>query len=311
MTPRPFPEFADEVMKLYLTGVHADKTAYKIGQVLTELALLIDAQTGELVFQTTADLRTSNLAKWVAWKGPEANPNTVAGLLCYARSIASYAVEEGYLDRLPAFRRLRPRERATTLNTALSYEGAVALTAYLRSHAHTWQGLRLYVSVTLVALTGTRAGEAFYARKDRLDLSNGELSIDESDHRLKTASSTRTVPLPDGLCKLLEEWLPHVEGQPWLIPGVRRRGPWTGGMPGSKPLCQLQAAAAAAGVGHVTWHGLRHTFGTHAVNRFAVPLWAVQEILGHTDIRTTRRYARVQAAALRPMVRSLDFAGVG
>jgi integrase len=51
----------------------------------------------------------------------------------------------------------------------------------------------------------------------------------------------------------------------------------------------------ASGLGHLrekdnpmTFHDLRHTFGTIAVRVF--PLTDVQAILGHSDIQTTMRY---------------------
>ena len=40
------------------------------------------------------------------------------------------------------------------------------------------------------------------------------------------------------------------------------------------------------------WHSLRHTFGTECAARGA-PITILQELMGHEDITTTRRYMTV------------------
>jgi integrase len=60
-----------------------------------------------------------------------------------------------------------------------------------------------------------------------------------------------------------------------------------------------------AGIRHIGWHVLRHTFASHLVTA-GVSIKAVQELLGHSDVRTTMRYAHLAPSALHDAVRVLE-----
>jgi integrase len=300
ISPVPYGEFRAAVLRLYSTGRHAPATRTRMAQVLRELAAL-----GPV---TTADLTTDLMARWVSARGPGANPNTVNGLLSTASAACSYALEEGWLERPPAWRRVRLRPTPAVRNAPRSYQEIGRLLDDLAVHrADGWAQHRLCALTWTIALTGLRRDEALYLGLVDLDLGPGpSLTVRPSPRRrLKTEASARTVPLPDALVELLRGWVP-LAGPQWLFPGARRIGPWTGGSAAGRPIGQLQAAARAIGIDHLTWHSLRHAFGTAAVGRWGLPVWVVQRILGHTDPRTTELYLHLTgspaiAEAVRPV----------
>lgn len=67
----------------------------------------------------------------------------------------------------------------------------------------------------------------------------------------------------------------------------------------------LATALKRAGLRHIGWHALRHTFASHLVMRGA-PVKAVQELLGHSTIEMTMRYSHLSPDARRDAVRLLD-----
>jgi integrase len=75
---------------------------------------------------------------------------------------------------------------------------------------------------------------------------------------------------------LTPSWAPH-----WIAPKVTRR---------------FQAACSRSGVPVIRFHDLRHTFATHLAAS-GVPLRALQEFLGHADLKTTQIYAHYARSA--------------
>jgi len=60
-----------------------------------------------------------------------------------------------------------------------------------------------------------------------------------------------------------------------------------------------------AGLRKIGWHTLRHTFASHLAMR-GVPLPAIKELMGHSSIMTTMRYAHVAPSTLRSAIEMLN-----
>ena len=67
----------------------------------------------------------------------------------------------------------------------------------------------------------------------------------------------------------------------------------------------LEKFCKRAGLRTIGWHKLRHTFASQLVGS-GVSLKATQELLGHSDIRMTMRYAHLAPSALKEAVQVLD-----
>lgn len=68
---------------------------------------------------------------------------------------------------------------------------------------------------------------------------------------------------------------------------------------------RMEEVCKKAGLRHITWHMLRHTFASLLAVR-GTPLHVVQALLGHSTITTTMRYAHVASSALRDAINMLN-----
>ena len=132
-------------------------------------------------------------------------------------------------------------------------------------------------AVTLLALTGLRAGEL-------LRITSGDFAKDTITVRTSKSSKARTIPVPKSAQRLLRH-LPLALSYQQLQ--------W-----------QFRAARVAAGLPHVHIHDLRHTYASMLINA-GVDLYTVGKLLGHSTPSTTARYAHLAQDTLRKAVRKL------
>lgn len=286
-SPVPFDVFREEVLKVYDPAKGATTSAATLAKFNQVLNGLKDLEG----IKTTADLNADMIGLYV--KSLSCNANSTRGLIGYLRTAVNLAAEEGWVDplQMPAskWRRITPKAIGMTRNPVLTYAQVSTLLDHLRQRATNFHRRRLYALAYLIALTGLRRDEALCARIEDIDWERKLLHVVERERPLKTAASARSVALPSELVTVMCNWVPWCGGT-WLFPGVRRRGPWLNASENLRALAQLQAAALEAGLGRVTWHGLRHSFATIALTEWKKPLWVVSRALGHTSIRTTERY---------------------
>jgi len=73
-----------------------------------------------------------------------------------------------------------------------------------------------------------------------------------------------------------------------------------------QPKMSYHTAVKRAGLGHVRFHDLRHTFASHLIMA-GVDLRTVQALMGHKTIQMTMRYSHLAPENLKGAVEKLDF----
>ena len=145
--------------------------------------------------------------------------------------------------------------------------------------------------------TGLRVSEAVNLKLNEINLNRGILNT------IGKGDKQRIVPLGAEAVYWIERYL--ADARPLLLKnarcdellvsqkkqGISRQLAWM----------IVKQYAEAAGIAHLSPHGLRHAFATHLVNHGA-DLRVVQMLLGHADISTTQIYTHVANERLKSVV---------
>jgi len=154
--------------------------------------------------------------------------------------------------------------------------------------------------IQLMILTGCRRGEALNAKVIHFDFSRGDWVVP-----LPKGGKARHIPMNDIAIQTVKAAISYrsslpdkVRNSEYLFPS-----PMTG-----DPFKQIHyswdKARTAAKLPDVRMHDLRHSFASALVNE-GMTLYDVKQILGHTNIKTTERYAHLSNQRLKAAATSV------
>ena len=211
-------------------------------------------------------------------------PQTINRYFAGLRRILNLAIAEGKLITNPVkgvkfFR--EPQGRLRFLS-----DGEIARLRETMTPEH-------WPLVAFALETGLRLNEQFKARWDCVDTERGILTIP-----LSKSGRTRHVVLSEAALAILRG-LPSWMHSAYVYPSPRHAGE---PMQGRHFVVKIyEPALAQAGIVGATWHTLRHTFASRAVMS-GVDIRTVQELMGHSTVIMTMRYAHLSPAHLRDAV---------
>ena len=154
--------------------------------------------------------------------------------------------------------------------------------------------------VGLAMNTGLRRGEIFGLTWDRIDMKEKQLTVDAAN--AKTAK-TRRAPLNKTALEFLRQWELH-QGNVRYIGGLVFPSPVTGEKLIDIKRGWIKLVKEAEVIGF-RFHDLRHDFASQLV-KAKIPLYEVKELLGHSSIDLTERYAHLDDEQLLNAVEVLD-----
>lgn len=155
--------------------------------------------------------------------------------------------------------------------------------------------------ILLALRTGLRFGEIIALDWQDVDLDRRMLSVSKSISRGLMGSTksnrTRHIPLSGELCEMLSR-RKQKSGSVFLS----RNGKT---MRRSACFKSLRRACKQSKLRAIGWHTTRHTFASHLAQK-NISLKAIQELLGHSNIMTTMRYAHLSPSELRSAIDCLE-----
>lgn len=140
-------------------------------------------------------------------------------------------------------------------------------------------------AIMLLLLTGGRRNEITQAKWDYVNWDKRTLLVP-----LSKSGKPRAIALNGPALELLRA-IPRIDGNPYVFPAP------TTGRPSPSLYFPWDRIRQRAGLAEVRLHDLRHSFASFLVNQ-GVSLYVVQGLLGHSQARTTQRYAHLAQGTL-------------
>lgn len=233
-------------------------------------------------------LRDLNAPAIAAWAAEEGQSRPTAGRLALRllKAFLAWCMEhETYSQLVPTANPAKTKKTREAFGRAQAKSDALLkeqLPAWFRE-VHRMSNKVTSACLQMMLLTGARPGEILALRWDDVDTKWGLLTLRETTEH----SKGRQIPLPPYLAHVLES--------------LPRRSEWvfasTKGSPISSPNEQLAEIARAAGIEHLTLHGLRRSFKSLS-EWLDSPVGVVAQLMGHKPSATAEKHYTVRPVDL-------------
>ncbi len=250
------------------------------------------------------DVHTDDLRIWMSESSKRHARSSMARKTVAARVFFSWAYEHGIIDSDPAAMLMTPKIPDTlpaVLNESqaeqlMDHECEEGVDSQSREEGPKQQAARIRDKAMLELLyaTGMRVAELVGLDVDDLVFSNRTVKVTGKGNK------QRVIPFGAPAENALRRWLE--QGRPLLCDSKSSDALFLGVRGGRIDQRMVRRIvhehARNAGVPDISPHALRHSAATHMLDGGA-DLREVQELLGHSSLKTTQRYTHVSIEQLK------------
>jgi len=232
------------------------------------------------------DITSEMINDYVALRQNEKKkPSTINRELACLKTIFSKAIEWGYTSHNPVLQVKLFNEDDYKRERYLTKEELQRLVDVCKSP--------LKEMVIVAYMTGMRRGEILNLKFEDIDFSHNIIQVKNSK-----SGKRRFIPMNRTLANLLMEIKQKNGNSPYVF--ASRKGD-----PRKDFRCSFTEALRKANIKNFRFHDLRHTCASHLVTS-GIDLLTVKELLGHSSLEMTMRYAHLSPDFKRKAVDILD-----
>jgi integrase len=274
---RSIPTLRAFVDERYLPFVKGYKRSWKTDETVLRVHILpmlgryfLDEIKSDFIIELTNKMRSEEYA-----------PGTIGRIIVILRYIFNLAIKWKVVPPGTNPASGVPVPPDVQRSRYLSKEEAARLIASIRADENQVAAR----AIMLLFLTGARRNEVTQAQWSYIDWQRATLFVPKSKN-----GKPRYIQLNSSAIDLLKS-APRADGNPYIFPA-----PTT-----ARPMPHLffpwDRIRKRAGLQNFRLHDLRHSFASFLVNKVR-DLYVVQQVLGHTNYRSTQRYAHLSIDTL-------------
>ncbi|QNB09250.1 tyrosine-type recombinase/integrase [Herbaspirillum frisingense] len=263
--------FGDFVSHIYLPYAKEHKRSYSSDE--SKYRVHLKDKFGDIPF---SHLTQADIQRFLMEFSKTHRPATRNRMAMLLRSICNHAVEHGVIETNPC-QKIKQLAENNVRKDYLRPNQIVPFLKALRNDSN-----RVMASaIEFIYFTGMRRNEALRAEWKHFDSALKQLHLPKTKN-----GKERYVPLSGPAIAVIERMKARRSG-PYLFPGDDPTKPV------SNPTKCLKRVLKEAGISDkFCIHSLRHNWASHAVMN-GVPMYDIKELLGHSNIASTQRYAHL------------------
>lgn len=279
-------DWAVHWLEVYNKGKVTDGTYYEYDLIVNKSII---PQIGNVKLSELRPVHIEKLMRSVS----EYSASRQKKVLFIVKSILKSAVENNYCEKNVA-ENVRPAKEVKKEIRVFAPEHIKAILCSTHPFAYI---------VQLMCLTGLRRGELLALTWHNIDMKDGVIHVVQalSDGTIKP----RTKGKKDRLIPISADLAGYLQSFP-------KKGVYVASDEQGNPLTPHQfnyryhAFIDSLGIPYLSPHKCRHSFATY-LHRSGVDILAIQELLGHADIQTTKVYTHTNIEVLKDNLSKLKF----
>jgi len=217
-------------------------------------------------------------------------PATIKQVLMLIKRIYNWSIEQGLYEGKNPCKVLKvPRFDNRITNTLSKIE-----IKRLLSVLDTWHNEMPVLIIKFALYSGKRKSEILKLLWTDIDMENGFMTLRNTKN-----GSTQSLPLNNHCLSILQR-ASVIRTSTYVFPSRTGKGYYSAGIDKAWRLIRSKANLT------IRFHDLRHTYASYLASSGKVDIYTLKELLGHSTIEMTQRYAHLVNGALRRAVEVAD-----
>ncbi len=248
--------------------------------------------TGELSKIKPSDIQfiLTNMAEMDSPRGGKYKPGTIKLTFALIRRVINWSIEQGFYQGSNPCNTIKIPYFDNQVTNPLNKKGLKSLLKVL-DH---WNNERAVHVIKFALYSGKRKGEILSLTWDCLDLENNFITFKATNMKNK---KVQTIPINKTCIAILKRCL-EIKISDFVFPSTA--GNFYSTLPKTWKRIKKNADI------NIRFHDLRHTYASYLASSGKVDIYTLKELLGHSTLEMTQRYAHLVNGALRKAVNVAD-----